>query len=411
MAGTRVQIPSADGGSFSGYLAVPACGKGPGLILAQEIFGINKHVREVADLYAEEGYVVLAPDSFWRLAAEVELGYEGVDLEMANEYHERFGIEQGVHDLGDALKALRARPECNGKAGVMGFGLGGRLAVLAASRLNIDVAASYYGVGLNEHLEEARAVRCPIVLHFAAADGFTPPAVREAVRKALAARDDAEIYVYPEAGHGFNNSSRESYNRSAATLAHSRTIGLLRRTVGPRYDLDALWEKHLEYEFSTHSAEATMRTMVAEPYVNHVPNMTGGYGARDLYRFYKHHFLPTIPKDIKLIPVSRTVGANTLVDEFVLCFTHDIEIDFMLPGIAPTGKYVEIPHVAIVQFRGDKIAHEHIYWEQATALVQIGMLDPKGLPVAGADTARKVLDASLPSNTLMAAWAKSAKSE
>ena len=93
-------------------MAVPACGKGPGLILAQEIFGINEHVREVAELYAEEGYVVLAPDSFWRLAAEVELGYEGVDLEMANEYHERFGIEQGVHDLGDALAALRARPEC-----------------------------------------------------------------------------------------------------------------------------------------------------------------------------------------------------------------------------------------------------------------------------------------------------------
>src|SRR5271163_1299436 len=205
MAGTRMQIASADGGTFSGYLAVPASGRGPGLILAQEIFGINQHLREVADLYAEEGYVVLAPDLFGHLAAEVELGYEGVDLEMANEYHERFGIEQGVHDLGDALKALRARPECNGKAGVLGFGLGGRLAVLAASRLNIDVAASYYGVGLDEHLDEVGAVR-----------------------KALAARDDAEIYVYPDAGHGFDNSSRESYNRSAATLAHSRTIGLLR---------------------------------------------------------------------------------------------------------------------------------------------------------------------------------------
>lgn len=410
MAGMSVRITSADGGTFEGYLAVPASGKGPGLILAQEIFGINKHIREVADLYAEEGYVVLAPDLFWRFAAEVELGYEGIDLEMANEYHERFGIEQGVHDLGDALKTLRARPECTGKAGVLGFGLGGRLALLAAARLDIEVAASYYGVELGEHLDEARAVRCPIVMHFGADDGFTPPAVREAVRKALAARDDAEIYVYPEADHGFNNSSRESYNRSAATVAHSRTIGLLRRTIGPRYDLEALWEKHLECEFAAHSAEETMKTMVAEPYVNHVPNMTGGYGHRDLYRFYKHHFLPSIPKDTRIIPVSRTVGANTLVDEFIFCFTHDIEMDFLLPGIAPTGKYVEIPHVAIVQFRGDKIAHEHIYWEQATALVQVGLLDPKGLPVAGAEIARKVLNPSLPSNTLMAAWAKSAKS-
>jgi carboxymethylenebutenolidase len=411
MAGTKVQIASADGGTFAGYLAVPASGKGPGLLLAQEIFGINKHIRELADFYAEEGYVVLAPDLFWRLAAEVELGYEGVDLEMANEYHECFGIEQGVRDLGDALKTLRARPECNGKAGVLGFGLGGRLAVLAAARLDIDVAASYYGVGLNEHLDEARAVHCPIVLHFGASDDFTPPAVRAAVRNALAARDDAEVYVYPQAEHGFNNSSRESYNRTAATLAHSRTIALLRRTIGPRYDLEALWEKHLEHEFSARSVEETMRTMVAEPYVNHVPNMTGGYGARELYRFYKHHFLPTIPKDARIIPVSRTVGANALVDEFIFCFTHDAEVDFLLPGIPPTGKYVEIPHVAVVHFRGDKIAHEHIYWEQATALVQIGLLDPKGLPVTGAQTARKVLNPGLPSNTLMAAWPKSANAE
>jgi len=150
-----------------------------------------------------------------------------------------------------------------------------------------------------------------------------------------------------------------------------------------------------------------MKTMVAAPYVNHIPDMTGGVGHDQLKRFYKHHFIPTTPKDTKLVPISRTVGADRLVDEMLFCFTHDIEIDWMLPGIPPTGKYVEIPLVAIVCFRGDKLYNEHIYWDQASVLVQIGILDPKGLPVAGIETAKKLLDESLPSNTLMKRWAES----
>ncbi len=411
MAGTTVKISAADGGIFEGYLAMPEGGSGPGLILAQEIFGINRHMREVADLFAEEGYVVLAPDLFWRLAAGVELGYEGIDLETAFSFHERFGIDQAIHDINDAIRTLRARPECNGKVGVLGFGLGGRLAYLAAARLKIDAAVSYYGMELEQHLEEARAVHCPIVFHFGADDGYTPPGVRVAVRKEFAGREGAEIYIYAGADHGFYNPERGKFNKPAATLAHTRTIGFLQRAIGPHFDLEALWEKHLECEFTTRSVDETMQTMVAEPYVNHVPNMTGGYGYRELYRFYKNHFIPKVPKDTKIIPVSRTVGANTLVDEFIFCCTHDVEIDFMLPGIPPTGKYLEIPHVAVVHFRGGKIAHEHIHWDQATALVQLGLLDPKGLPAAGAESARKVLDPSLPSNTLMAAWKSSEKKE
>jgi len=149
--------------------------------------------------------------------------------------------------------------------------------------------------------------------------------------------------------------------------------------------------------------------MVPEPYVNHVPNMTGGIGYKELYRFYKNHFIPLTPKDIKMTPVSRTIGGDRVVDEFIFSFTHDMEIDWMLPGVKPTGKYVEIPMVAVINFRGDKLYHEHIYWDQATVLVQIGLLDPKGLPVAGAETAHKIADpASVPSNKLMARWAESA---
>jgi carboxymethylenebutenolidase len=173
-------------------------------------------------------------------------------------------------------------------------------------------------------------------------------------------------------------------------------------------DLAALWEAHCRYEFETRDADATMATMVLRPYVNHIPTMTGGVGQSELKRFYKYHFIGGNPPDMALKPLSRTIGENQLVDEMVVSFTHTSEIDWMLPGIAPTGKRVEIPLVAVVRFEGDKVAHEHIYWDQASVLVQIGVLDPKGLPVAGVETARKVADNGLPSNTLMKRWPTSA---
>jgi carboxymethylenebutenolidase len=178
--------------------------------------------------------------------------------------------------------------------------------------------------------------------------------------------------------------------------------------MGPHYDLEALWEKHTLYEFGTRDVAATMRTMVAEPYVNHIPVMTGGVGGDELARFYAHHFIPKCPADFKLTPISRTVGADRLVDEMLVSFTHDVEIDWMLPGVPPTGKHVEVPTVAIVNFRGDKLYHEHIYWDQASVLVQIGLLNPRGLPVAGVETAKKLVDETRPSNTLMKRWVESA---
>ncbi len=173
-------------------------------------------------------------------------------------------------------------------------------------------------------------------------------------------------------------------------------------------DLAALWEAHCRYEFETRDVDATMATMAAAPYVNHVPTMTGGVGHDALKRFYKYHFIGGNPPDTALTPVSRTVGADQIVDEMIFSFTHTSEVDWMLPGIVPTGRKVEVPLVAIVKFVGDKVAHEHIYWDQASVLVQVGLLEPAGLPVAGAETARKVVDKSLPSNRLMARWAGSA---
>ena len=190
-------------------------------------------------------------------------------------------------------------------------------------------------------------------------------------------------------------------------MAYTRTLGLLRKVMGPIYDLSALWEAHRACEFITRDADTTMKTMVDEPYVNHVPTLTGGYGQKDLYRFYKHHFIPKNPKDSRSIPISRTVGVDRVVNEGVLCFTHDTEIDWMLPGVKPTGKYVEVALVGIITFRGGKLCHEHIYWDQASVLVQVGLLDPSGLPVAGVESAKKVLDPSRPANALMPNWADS----
>ena len=174
------------------------------------------------------------------------------------------------------------------------------------------------------------------------------------------------------------------------------------------HDLAALWEAHCRHEFETRDVDATMATMVATPYVNHVPTMTGGVGHDQLKRFYKYHFIGGNPPDTTLTPVSRTVGADQIVDELVFSFTHTSEIDWMLPGIAPTHAKVAVPLVAIVKFVDGKVAHEHIYWDQASVLVQIGKLDPKGLPVAGAETAHKVTDNKLPSNALMRRWKDSA---
>jgi carboxymethylenebutenolidase len=141
--------------------------------------------------------------------------------------------------------------------------------------------------------------------------------------------------------------------------------------------------------------------MVEDAYVNHVPVLTGGVGRDELREFYSKRFIPHMPPDTEMTPVSRTIGEDQLVDEMVFKFTHTIRMDWMLPGVAPTGKRVEVPLVAIVRFREGKLAHEHIYWDQASVLVQIGLIDAAKLPVAGVETAHKVLDPSLPANTLM----------
>lgn len=160
----------------------------------------------------------------------------------------------------------------------------------------------------------------------------------------------------------------------------------------PRTDLDRLWEEHTKHEFATRDTESTLATMVEDAYVNHIPVMTGGLGKDALRVFYSERFIPCMPPDTTLTPISRTIGEDQLVDEMIFSFTHTLEMPWMLPGIAPTHRHVEVPLVAIVRFREGKLAHEHIYWDQASVLKQIGLLTDEKLPVFGAEAARKVME-------------------
>jgi carboxymethylenebutenolidase len=162
----------------------------------------------------------------------------------------------------------------------------------------------------------------------------------------------------------------------------------------PPSELLRLWEEHTSHEFVTRDTDSTLDTMVDDAYVNHVPVLTGGFGKTALREFYSKQFIPSMPPDTMLTPVSRTVGEDQLVDEMIFSFTHTQEMPWMLPGIPPTNRRVEIPLVAIVKFRDGKLAHEHIYWDQASVLKQIGLLTDPELPVCGAETARKVADPS-----------------
>lgn len=157
-------------------------------------------------------------------------------------------------------------------------------------------------------------------------------------------------------------------------------------------DLGAIFDQHVASEFVTKDVDATMRTMISEPYVWHVPPLTGGSGGQAVRRFYTAEFIDHTPADAVLRPIARTESRDRVIDEFVLEFTHDSELPWMLPGVAPTGRRVRIPTVVVMGFEGDKVAYEHIYWDQASVLVQIGLLDPDLLPVSGGEQADRLLE-------------------
>ena len=162
-----------------------------------------------------------------------------------------------------------------------------------------------------------------------------------------------------------------------------------------------MWDKHTAAEFENKSIEATMDTMSADPFVNHVPVMTGGVGTDQVCHFYSTYFIPGHPPDTEVTPVARTVGEDRLVDELIHKFTHTVEMPWILPGVAPTGKLVEFAVIVVVLFEDGKISGERIYWDQASVLAQVGLIDSNKLPVAGAEASRKVLDPNSESSNVL----------
>ena len=401
-------VKSFDGGEFDAYTALPADGYGPGIVVLQEIFGVNEFLRNVCDWYAAHGFVAICPDLFWRQERGVELTDQTeAGWQKAFELYQGLDEVKAVEDSAAAVEFLRQHPACNGRVGAVGFCLGGNLAWLLSVRFKPDCAVGYYGVSIEKTLNEANNLSSPLMLHIAERDKYCPPEAQQQIHEVLDPNPLVTIHVYPEQDHGFGRTGGEHYDAAAAELANLRTLEFFVRNLTgeglatAQKTLSDRWDEHVKYEFATRDTEDTLETMVADAYVNHVPVMTGGVGHDQLREFYSKRFIPQMPPDTSMTPVSRTIGTDRVVDEMVFEFTHTIKMDWMLPGVAPTGKHVKIPLVVIVHFRDGKLAHEHIYWDQASVLAQLGLIDSAKLPVAGVETAEKVLDPSLPSNQLM----------
>lgn len=232
MPGTLLSIPTHDGQHFESYWALPPSGSGPALILIQEIWGVNAHIRAVADAYALDGYVVLAPDVFWRQERGVDLAYDDAGTQKAYQLMRNLDGPNAVKDLQSAAQALRQRPETTGKVGVVGYCMGGRLAYALAATGAVDTAVCYYGGRIQDQLDLAPAIQIPILFHYGALDTHIPPEAVAAVQNAFAGRDNAAFHIYEGADHGFNCWARPMYHQRAAALARGRTLQWLANHLG-----------------------------------------------------------------------------------------------------------------------------------------------------------------------------------
>jgi carboxymethylenebutenolidase len=396
-------VKSFDGGEFDAYVAMPASGYGPGIVVLQEIFGVNEFLRNVCDWYAAHGFVAICPDLFWRQQPGVELTDKTeAGWQKGFELYQGLDETKAVEDSAAAVEFLRKHPSCSGQVGAVGFCLGGNLAWLLSARFKPDCAVGYYGVSIEKTLNEAMNLSSPLTLHIAGKDQYCPPEAQKQIHKVLDSNPLVTIHDYAEQDHAFGRPGGEHYDANAAETANLRTLEFFVRILAgeglasAQKSLSDRWDEHVKYEFATRDTEDTLETMVADAYVNHVPVLTGGVGQDQLREFYSRRFIPQMPPDTSMTPVSRTIGTDRVVDEMVFEFTHTIKMDWMLPGVAPTGKHVKIPLVVIVHFRDGKLAHEHIYWDQASVLAQLGLIDSNKLPVAGVESAEKVLNPALP---------------
>ena len=229
--GKTIDIKVGDG-KFTGYLASPASGKGPGLLVIQEIFGVNKVMRDICDAYAAQGYFALCPDIFWRQEPGIDITDQSqAEWDKAFSLYKGFDEAKGVDDLKAALAVLRQVDGCNGKAGVTGYCLGGKLTYLMACRSDADAAAAYYGVGIDAALDEAKNIKKPTILHIAEKDGFVPKEAQEKIRAALKGHKHVTVYGYAENDHAFCRKGGQHYDEAACKLANGRTMDLFRKAL------------------------------------------------------------------------------------------------------------------------------------------------------------------------------------
>jgi carboxymethylenebutenolidase len=212
-----------DDGTFQAYQALPRGGKGPGIVLIQEIFGVNAHIRSVAEQYAADGYVVLAPDLFWRQGAHIELAYDETDWKKAVALKGATDTDKAVADVAATIRALRGLEGVDRVASI-GYCFGGLLSYLTAAAGIVEAAVAYYGGGIQNQLDKADAVTVPLLMHFGARDSHIPNSAVKSIAERFGDRENVEIHVYPEAEHGFNCSHRGSYHQRSAVEAHGHTL-------------------------------------------------------------------------------------------------------------------------------------------------------------------------------------------
>ncbi|MFJ7106427.1 dienelactone hydrolase family protein [Pseudomonas sp. NPDC098740] len=218
-----IEIDSADG-KFGAYLAIPHTRKGPGILLIQEIFGVNEHIRSVAEQYAADGYLVIAPDLFWRSGHRIELTYDEAGWKRAVELMNATDVGKAQTDIELAIDALKAQPGLDGGIASIGYCFGGLLSYHTAANGLVDVAIAYYGGGIQNQLDRADEIEVPLLMHFGEQDSHIPLEAVEKIAERFENNDNVEIVVYPEAEHGFNCSHRDSYNQRAAAEAHGNTL-------------------------------------------------------------------------------------------------------------------------------------------------------------------------------------------
>jgi carboxymethylenebutenolidase len=229
MAAKQISISGPDG-AFAGYLATPATERGPGIVVIQEIFGVNQVMRDICDDLASHGYFALAPDLFWRLEPGAQLTDKtDAEWKRAFDLMGRFDIDKGMKDIQATIDTLKARTGCTGKIGAVGYCLGGQLAFLTATRTNADASVGYYGVSIQNRLDEAANIKKPLMLHIAAKDEYTPAEAQKKIQDGLGKNPLVTLHVYPEMDHAFARVGGAHYDKACADLANGRSATFFRQ--------------------------------------------------------------------------------------------------------------------------------------------------------------------------------------